>query len=218
MRCEDSHFFVINLQFLVTKLVLLSIVSPTRSPRVHWRPFPHTAATLQRHSCAPAPSSAPNALLLMPPVCTGGPFRSRVADDYARLESAAIPLFVFITRSPRVRNVAALPPSASQNRLSCALGTVSAHGCHVSLALVCTNTHFRTQVPLSAASRVQNTTSTHTTPLHNSLLGAPEAVFVHDRPVLTLVVCAQALLRTQHPRSTLSRVHQSPFPHPSITS
>ena len=74
------------------------------------------------------------------------PFRSRVADDYARLESAAIPLCVGITRNLPVCTRGLFrsqqPPEAlscMQNRFSthttpsfnallCALEAVSAHG------------------------------------------------------------------------------------------
>lgn len=149
MRCEDSHFFVINLQFLVTKLVLLSIVSPTRSPRVHWRPFP-----LTRTICCRGKQLTPTGYGLRPilPSLTAGPLP---LTSRGRLR----PLGVSRHSASCVRSLAVLPPSASQNHLSCAL----------------------------------------------------EAVFVHDRPVLTPLVCAQALLRTQYPRSTLSRVRWGPF-------
>lgn len=52
MRCEDSHFFVINLQFLVTKLVLLSIRNSNLLFSTKYLP-------------------------LAVPVCTGGPFRTQ---------------------------------------------------------------------------------------------------------------------------------------------
>ena len=49
----------------------------------------HTTASTNSLLCAPGVISAPMSLLLTPHVCAGGLFCSRVADDYARLESVA---------------------------------------------------------------------------------------------------------------------------------
>ena len=114
----------------------------SNTTRVRSGPSPHTIPSFNALSCAPEAFSAyrnqllsrkatgsdrvrPSAYPSQP--CRPGPFRSRVADDYARLDPVAIPLRVFIIRN--------------------------------------------------------------------------------------LPVCAQALLRTQYPRSTLSRVRWRLFPH-----